>query len=258
MQTDYPNDMIKRFLIFILIVILPISSFSQKDLSGKYWTMSCGFTHGYFLRLFPDSTAHFTPIHEYAEKYYKGIWHQSSDSLIVEITDTSDYFNKYEYFLITDSLRLEKINKAQYVLSNTLYRLEAYYPNGDIKYKLGYGYAKDQDLVLDGRICYYYPQKRIKKLIDYKNGLKHGVEINFNWYGYIKSYGNWRNDDKHGEWIYYDSDFNQIGIEKYTKGKLKNGNKKGSTCFPGWDMEIFQKLYLDESEREKLNNAEVK
>lgn len=237
--------MIKRFSIVFLLQTITLLAYSQNDLSGKYWTRSCGFSHGYFVRLFPDSTAHFTPIFEHADDYYKGIWYQRHDTLTIEFSDTSGHSNKFEYFRIKDSLSLEKINRTPLIMSNTLYRLEAYYPNGDIKYKLEYGQSKIKDYIIDGRIYSYHPKKRIKKLIDYRNGVKHGLEINFSRYGYVKSYGKWKNGKKHGYWIYYDSDFNVVGREKYSRGKLKYGDKERSPCFPTWDKEIMEKLYLD-------------
>ncbi|MBN1188092.1 MAG: hypothetical protein JXB49_37805 [Bacteroidales bacterium] len=237
--------MIKKFIVLIFTTLIITSISGQTDLSGKYWTMSCGFTHGYFLRLFPDSIAHYTPIYEYADSYSKGTWRQSNDTLIVTIIDTTDNSISYEYFQIQDSLQLNKINKAPYVLSNKLYRQEAYFSNGDIKYKIEYGFDKDLDYQFDGRIYYYYPQKKIKQIIDYKNGLKDGIEINFKWYGYASSCGTWRKGQKHGDWDYYDSDFNLVSHAKYKNGKLKHGDEKGSTCFPSWDMEILKKLYID-------------
>ncbi len=70
--------------ILLLFAMLEKTGMGQTDLSGKYWTMTCGFNHGYYLRLFPDSTAQFTPIYETAEKYMKGKWLISNDTLIVE------------------------------------------------------------------------------------------------------------------------------------------------------------------------------
>ena len=97
--------------ILLLITIFETTGTGQTDLSGKYWTMTCGFTHGYYLRLFPDSTAHFTPIYETAEKYMEGVWYTSNDTLTVELSNISKEEEKFEYFLIKDTLRLEKINQ---------------------------------------------------------------------------------------------------------------------------------------------------
>ena len=237
--------MIKRYLILVFVTMIMNSIFSQNDLSGKYWTMSCGFTHGYFLRLFPDSIAHFAPIFVYADSYMEGTWRTLNDTLIVTLNDSIENTKIYEYFLIKDSLHLYKINQVYSILSNDLYRQEAYFPNGDIKYKIEYGYEGDSEYQFDGRIYYYYPGKRIKQIIDYKDGLRHGIEMNFTWYGYAKSYGTWKNNQKNGTWYFYDPDFNQVSQAKYKKGRLKYGRENGSACFPSWDMDIYKKLYLN-------------
>ncbi len=230
--------------ILTLLLILENTSIGQTDLSGKYWTMSCGFTHGYYLRLFPDSTAHFTPIYETAEKYMKGKWYISNDTLTVELINTDKLEDKFEYFLIKDTLRLEKINKALYVEANILYRQEAYYNNGDIKYKIEYGLCKESGYCFSGRLYYYYPGKRIKSVIDYKNDLKDGVEMNYSWYGYATNYGNWIEGKKDGVWVSYDADFNLSATKVYKKGELKS-TKDNPICFPGWDNETLDKLYKD-------------
>lgn len=233
-----------KFFFTLLVGFISFNiAYTQTDLSGKYWTISCGSSNGYFLRLFPDSTAHFTPIYEYADKYYSGNWQQSNDTLIVEISDTSEYSNKFEYFLIKDSLHLEKINKEPVFLLNTLYRHEAYYPNGDIRYKIEYGPDETGNYIFNGRFFQYFPQKRLEKIIDYKDGLKHGIEINLTWYGYMVSSGYWKKGLKHGTWQYYDSDYNQTGQEIFKNGQLKSGSNSGSVCFPGYDPVIYKKLF---------------
>lgn len=233
---------LKAIGILLLLAILENTSIGQTDLSGKYWTMSCGFTHGYYLRLFPDSTAHFTPIYETAEKYMTGVWYTNKDTLIVELSNTDNKEEKFEYFLIKDTLRLEKINKALYVEENTLYRQEAYYDNGDIKYKIEYGLCKENSYCFNGRLYYYYPGKKIKCVVDYKNNVKSGIEMNYSWYGYATGYGTWAEGKKEGVWVSYDSDFNLTTIQVYKKGRLKS-TENNPICFPGWDKETLEKLY---------------
>lgn len=228
-----------------MLVFFSITVKSQIDLSGKYWSLSCGYTHGYFLRLFPDSIAHYTPIYEFSHQYSRGTWRTSNDTLVVEFPDSIECQNKTEYFRIIDSLTLEKINKAPCVYSNSLYRMEAYYPNGDIRFKIEYGLSKDGLVCFDGRIYFYYPEKILKQVIEYKKGKKHGVEINFTWYGYAQNYGYWKNGLKHGMWLYYDEDFNLIGSEKFKKGKLISGSRKSVRCFPGLNIEIIDKLFFN-------------
>jgi len=232
----------KRLILNIVFVLSCLYSVSgQTDLSGKYWSKTCGVSHGYFLRLLPDSTAHYTPIYESADDYETGKWQQSNDTVIVTLTNSG----KAEYFKISDSLILEKINPAPHVLVKRLFRQEAYYSNGDIKYKINVIIDENGNNQFQGRLCFYYPNKRLRQVVDYKNGKKHGIEINFKQYGYFESYGAWREGEKHGDWITYDADFNPKTHRKYKAGKLKHENNI-SRCFPGWDMEIFKKLYSDD------------
>lgn len=225
-----------------LILICCLSNVSaQTDLSGKYWSKTCGISHGYFLRLLPDFTAHYTPIYEHADEYEKGKWFVSNDTLIVSLKET----NKIEYFKIIDSLNLEKINSAKHVLVSRLYRQEAYYSNGDIRYKINFRLDKNGNNQLHGKQCFYFPNKRLKQIIEFRNGKKHGIEINFKYYGYFESHGIWKNGKKHGDWIAFDSDFNPKIFRKYKNGRLVTENDS-PPCYPGWNMEIYKKLYKDD------------
>ncbi len=127
---------------------------------------------------------------------------------------------------------------------NILYRQEAYYSIEDIKFKIEYGLCEENDYCFNGRLYYYYPFKRMKKIIDYKNNLKDGIEMNFTWYGYATTYGVWKKGLKEGVWIVYDSDFNLRKIQEYKKGKLKV-TRDNPVCFPGWDREVLEKLYKE-------------
>ncbi|MFB6318648.1 toxin-antitoxin system YwqK family antitoxin [Saccharicrinis sp. FJH54] len=232
----------KKIIISVIFVLCKINiTYSQTDFSGKYWSHTCGVVHGYFLRLFPDSTAHYTPIYESAYEYEKGKWSVSNDTIIVTLNES----NNIEYFRIIDSLNLDKINLAKYVYVKRLYRQEAYYPNGDIKYKINYFIDENGDNQFNGRQLFYYPNKRLKQIIEYKNGKKQGIEINFKYYGYIRSQGTWRNGKKHGDWFIFDSDFNPKIYRKYKNGKLKRENNS-PPCYPGWNIETFKKLYSDD------------
>ncbi|MBI9058890.1 MAG: hypothetical protein JEZ01_14085 [Labilibaculum sp.] len=231
----------KKLILNVIFILSFLSTVTgQTDLSGKYWSKTCGFVHGYFLRLLPDSTAHYTPIYEYAHEYEKGKWCLSNDTLIVTLTDSK----KVEYFKVIDSLNLEKINLAKYVKVKSLFRQEAYYPNGDIKYKINFFKNEIGKNLFHGRLCFYYPNKRLRQIIDYKNGKKHGIEINFKQYGYLESQGTWRKGKKHGDWITFDPDFNPKTFSKYKNGRLISENSS-IPCYPGWNMEIYEKLYLD-------------
>jgi len=232
----------KKLILNIAFILSFLSTLTgQTDLSGKYWSKSCGVVHGYFLRLFPDSTAHYTPIYEYADKYEKGKWQVSHDTLIVSLNESK----KVEYFRIIDSLNLDKINAAKHVEVKRLYRLEAYYPDGDIKYKINFRIDEEGNNQFHGRLCFYYQNKRIRQIVDYQNGKKHGIEINFKYYGYFESQGTWKNGKKHGDWITFDSDYNPKAFIKYKNGKIIRGGNS-FPCYPGWDMEIYEKLYKND------------
>lgn len=95
------------------------------------------------------------------------------------------------------------------------------------------------DVITDdglNEIYYDFIREKLKERFFKKNGLKDGIFESFNEDGEKKEYGNYKQDKKHGEWIYYKehvdlgNSLRKSTIEKIKEketGKYKLGKKDG-------------------------------
>ena len=74
---------------------------------------------------------------------------------------------------------------------------------------------------IDGVLKEYYESGKIKKFIEYQEGVKNGVEFEFFENGKSKTKGFWKNDSKDGVWIKY-GEWRNSTTEYET---FKNGKK---------------------------------
>jgi hypothetical protein len=172
----------------------------------------------------------------------RGTYEQINDTIFLTLTfprvmnyvDT--FINPGHYDFRSDTLYIiDSLSfcRKKNCLNPEYKKIEERYPNGMLR--KSYQWSTKEGLINDGNISYhywdifiaegvwieYYQNGYVKSIIEYKDDLKNGVEIEFDHRGRMKIRGQWIASKKVGEWIYF-NDYRLKRIENYkqvTKNK---------------------------------------
>ena len=189
----------------------------------------------------PDSSFRWTYRADNRENR-KGYWCIKSDTLILKFSpdtlirrmynktkgnfiDTTVYKASTSKWIITDEMKLNTCYrpKNDTTGSNVVYSPSYYYKlleyndNGKVVKEYKYGDSRNQ-VILESSS---YGNGIKKHIIEFKNGLKHGIEIEFYENGSINFIGSWKKGRRRGRWKFFDDNGR---IKKIIKGKkIKTG-----------------------------------
>ena len=204
-------------ILLILSFLLPLLSYSQDRTNGIYYYLF--FEGSVRLNLMADYKSLTTSVSRGCTYKYIGNWHIKNDTIIV-----IDYLVHTDY----DSLKPTSDTSFYKILSPTVikkvfsnfnfnfiyHKQIEYYDNGDIKLEI----KNFWKYPLTGIITYFYPKGKIKEILNYKKGKKHGQYLKFSEQGILIISGTWKRDKEASDWLYY----NNLGILE----KLKYKNRE--------------------------------
>ncbi len=173
----------------------------------------------------------------------KGRYEQINDTIFLTLTvpriinHVDTFINPGHYDFRSDTLYI--IDSVSFCSMkdclNPEYKIiEERYPNGMLK--KSYQWSTKEGLVNDGKISNhywdifiaegvwieYYQSGHVKSFVEYKDGLKNGLEIEFDYNGRIKTKGQWDDSEKVGQWIY----FNEYRLKRIENNKQVTKNKR--------------------------------